>query len=1112
MSAYNTPGLMTADRTVQEGGHNVVYDLLGTENTFKKTYILDFYVGKGNEQIINLPYPAFVQVPVSPADGGVDESVSDISVELVKVVVNSQLESNEIEYRANAAEFASHDSGWMVEEIDQDSMGKAAYLWNRPLDNDSDPTKVWNFNGRIARKIRVKHNDDSQDKLTLKISYRAFYKDAVDSDTFRSERGPVYSRDLGQFILDKLEALDAKTEINLENMFGNTSAAEDILQEDLTGVAKENWVEAELHTFDTSVGKSLLSPAQGSFYPGTDENGTTLKLFLYHIEQGVIDDALIQSGEKLGWLFIYTLNNLTAYSVASDYSFLSHAKYYQTDANGDYVKLQVKDAGHPEPKSQSNPDGYDYQPGDVIETFRTQSGKEVYILKRIPFDPRKQLDGLINDSSAVITTQQSVVLTEDNIEDYQNYSGTFVQIEPSENGTRLLTLGEDYVFADVNQAKTEKTYTRQPVYDHIRILGNLTTDPSHRLGICYQAFGGQVQAKDVRNLRKDVTNLLNIIAKQQLLSFNGLGKHPIIKELMHRLGRMESYHHHFNRVDHVIPLRLVDVAGAGSGGSTDSSVADETDFQWYNIAQLYDTRWMNGPNAKKDIGHFRISSREQGWTYEFIVTVDLAAKGSNRMVVKTLGGTGTQCPKVDEFSAIANKELVGLRLVWNGDGATSGALLQVGIDYSKYNYSPTSQETQLADQMRDTDTITVTNKSGDTSSWELYYNPMETSRPASDYVGVYGRFKYTQVINERAQSNIAYFTPTQEYNYHGPTSELVRSGVEYFIYNESERQYNKINDLVVGTKFTDYDFPIYERTLYRTRWVRTTRSEGEIISKSNNTYVIDSTSSDRVRCTLPDGETEWGEALADSRCVIRLLERDDVGTVVWMGSAPLAYFSYGPDDYIKPLQLHLSLSTIFQKYLDVDAIHSLDFVFYDRRAGRYFTKKLSVFTDDADITNKVGGEGIFFIEDMCGMTVRLGRRLAQMSQTDVFLSGVRYYTGNAAGENLEAYDPEAEGMIGHTVPEGTTTTEYFIATDATFEAGKTYYILRDSGYQALVEGESYEEGDAIEDFGETVYQSRVVGTYFYTETDALVADTEFALGTSSYINERFDLRQVRMHL
>jgi len=144
MNTYNSPGLLTSGRTVQEGGHDVVFDILGTEESFKKTYLLDFYVGANNDQVITIPYPAYAIVPSASGD-----TSPALTVEIVSTVSNGQLNTRELTYRATPAEFESADEGWCVEEIDQDAMAKAHYLWNRPKGVDE-----WSFNGIIVKKIR----------------------------------------------------------------------------------------------------------------------------------------------------------------------------------------------------------------------------------------------------------------------------------------------------------------------------------------------------------------------------------------------------------------------------------------------------------------------------------------------------------------------------------------------------------------------------------------------------------------------------------------------------------------------------------------------------------------------------------------------------------------------------------------------------------------------------------------------------------------------------------------------------------------------------------------------------------------------------------------------
>ena len=1101
MNVYSAPDLMTSGRTVQEGGRNVTYDLLGTNEEFRKVHKISLYRGQSTEQEITLPYPAFYKCP-----DRAEASLPPITIQIITPRTDQeQSEGDTYIEQIQGDQFDGAAAGWTVVEDDQDSMAMANYL----LGTDDEK-----FDGLITRKIKVKWGDASLASVNaaLIITYQAFYKDVVDSSVFRTENGPRYTGELGQHILDRLDALEVKTDVTLENMFGNTSAAEDILPEDLTAVATGNRVVAELHTIDTTNGRNLIAPAKGSFYEGSESDGTQFEMFLYHIEQGVITDDVIASGDKEGWLFIYTLNNLTAYTVPTESNFLSHAKYFVTNKYGDFVQLvglpPTDDEGRPNTAPEATattPAGYII--GSSIAAYRSANNVEVFLLKRVPFDPRRELDGLLNDTSAVITTKQSVVLNESNIAKYLNYSGTFVQLVPDTEDpnslTRKLTLHVDYEFTNVNQDKTARTYARQAVYDHVRVLGNVVTDSSHRIGITYQAFGGDVTATDFRNMRKDVTNLGEILAKHHLLTYYGLPKHPVIQEITHRLRRMEDYHNHYHRVEHVIPMWLADVSSVGATAS------DVEDLKWYNIARLYDEQWMNGVGAGRDIGHFRVSSREQGWTYEFIVTVDLQNSGKHRMGVRTLGGTGAQYGGIDEFVKLSQKELVGVRLVWNGDGLTSGAILQIGIDYSKYNLGLASAVGSTPADKRDEDVLTVVNKSDDASGWTLFYNPVETTEDATKYIGVYGRAKYKPITVGTASSHIAYYTKVHDYTYFGTKSDIIKSSTDYFVYDEGQdsfRPAEEFVELIVGSRVDEYEYALYERSLYRTRWVRATKGDNAPIDSGEHLYVIDgSESTDGDDTTLPDG-TKWGPTDANSQCVTRILERDDGGTVVWMGTVPLSYFSFGANDQIKEIPLHLSLAKVFQKYLDIDAITSLDFTFYDRREDRYFTKNVRTYINDLEPVSCVHGEDIFFFEDLCGLTVDIRRKLSEaLDPGTYFLPGIQYFVCYDGVHHIPCTGDMV--VVGDVVP------AYARTEDTTFQADKHYY-LNVSGtdtYTLLQEGDGegqYTVGSAISP-DVAIYED---APKYFKENPLIMALLNVALGTSSYINQRFDLRQIRMHL
>ena len=1045
MSTYDSPDTPTSSRTKQEGGHNVVFDILGTNPKFQKTFASTFYVGGDNTQIIELPYPAFAIRPKIT-----DESLR-YGISVVGQYQNGQtVENITLPFCTSVSEFDKASSGWTVYETDQTSMGKLYTLW---------PETSAAFDGLLTRRIIIK-NDSFIEKTPLTITYNAFYTDVVDSDTFRTEDGPAYTRELGKYILEKLDDLDTRTEVTLKNYFGNTAHTKDILNEDLTGENEDNWVEAELHEIDTSTGKNLLAPAKGSFYPGVSVAGkrdTTFKMYSYKIESGMITSDMVANLEKLGWLFIYTVNSVTTFAIATDDTFRNNVAYYVCNKDGDFVQLKRVTAAA---KAAETSKTGSYVAGASLDEYRKEYDYELYTSVRIPFDGTKQLDFKINDTSAVITTKKSVILTADNIGKYVNYDGTFVDVGLTtvgeHDGTQELILGQDYVFANVNQAKTERTYTTQPVYDHVKLLCDISTDMSHRVGISYQAFGGQVMPSDVRNIRQDLTNLLSIIAEHKLLTAENLAKSGIIANIVDRLSRMETYHHHYMQVDHVIPLGL-----CGSG------------FQWFNIAQLSDANWMNGPNALRDIGTFRVSSRKQGWTYEFNVTVDLNATGDNRFAVKILSAAGTAHIGVDDFALLARKDLVGVRVIWSENSKeSSGAILQIGFDCDKYNFD-------IDTDYDNSDTLTVTNKSGNTSSFELYYNPVETTQSADNYVNVYGREQYRQVINERVtDTTVPYYKHVTEYLYYKTSSEYAVDGTNYYKYNADANAYDQVN-LLSNTKFDELDYDVYERTVSHGSWSRVTVASNQLITEGDKLYRVDETAStDTTQCTLPDGITSWSESIDGCKSLTRLLYPDDAGIVVWAGSAPMAYFSPGPGEAGRDLELHFSLIEVVQSFLNLTSIKSVDMVFYDRKEDSYFARNIPLFYDELADRPRLTGEGLFYMPDLCGVMIDLHRYAVEYTSTSTIRSDGEYYQF-------------VNGVCKKYYPED----------DVVYQNGNK----REGGTAGLTSND-------VTNLKRSAGQISNNETFrIYVDGDLFAMNVDVLLGTESFLNQRFDLRQVRIH-
>ena len=123
-----------------------------------------------------------------------------------------------------------------------------------------------------------------------------------------------------------------------------------------------------------------------------------------------------------------------------------------------------------------------------------------------------------------------------------------------------------------------------------------------------------------------------------------------------------------------------------------------------------------------------------------------------------------------------------------------------------------------------------------------------------------------------------------------------------------------------------------------------------------------------------------------------------------------------------------------------------------------------------------------------------------MDVGDIFLAGARYFYSEDGGEHFIEYE---DPPIGRPVP------AYELTSDLVFVDGKDYYKETGATFTKLLPGTNYTVGDSISAVSYPVYE---VARTIYSEDDLIVASMDVALGNSSYINDRFDLRQVRMHL
>ena len=906
------------DRCTYEGGRNVVYDLTGGNEEFFR--VAEYIHYQQGTQDLELPVPVYIVKPLASTEDALATKVYLVTGDVAQN--ESQVTRTPLTYVPQGTELS--DNEWTIEEVDQTATAKALLLWNR-VDTE--------FNGVLARRLRICLNDPGNKRL--RIEFQMFFKDMIDSEKFAGQIGPYYTRELGQAILDRIDDLDARTTVITRNLFGKTTRNTDTLLVDLTGSSADNYVQHELHDVNTAEGKTLLAPAMGAFYPGLQGERTEFKMFKYAVITETIGPTHIAEGSRNGWLFIYTTNRIKVYKLTKDEVFYGNTAYYKLNPYGGYDKLAV---------------GVDYNVGDSISEFST----DVFNLTLSKTtEELANFDSSVNDTSAIITQEHRVILTPENINDYYGLHGQMVDITCSLSDSKELVKGVDYEFCDVDLEKTERSYSDQPVYNHIRLLQPLITDDECRVGICYQAFGGAVTAEDIRGLKQDMTNLMAVLAEHHLMTVESLEKNKMIKEMWARIRRMESYHDHFAQVDHVVHK-------------------DNTGFHWINIATIYDLGWFTDLQSDpiKEIGTFRVASRDQGWCYEFTVTVDLSKDTAHCLSVKTLGAKGVDLNNLESWYSLPVKERLGVRLCWNDEvingehtnGKQSGLVLQLGWDYSNYNFDP---ETDVWD----VDTVTVTNKSGNTSMFRLYSNPLELTLPTDEAdITTYGHVSYKQFTGTTTGMTCPFYEILPEYVYFLTGDYVIAVGKTYYEKNDVTGEYEE-SAALPGTPVSELG-AIYERQSHRAVY-RRLEDVPTTVTEDDGIYVVDDTKGhddDDFSFVNPEHVWEHEKNPDKSKCSTMYIEDNAGGLTVWLGNIPVKAYSFGPQQELTPIDLVCCLTKEDQVIFDADSITSASVLVYDRKVGRYITSSIPMCST-GEGKRKSTGDGIFFFEDMCGISL-----------------------------------------------------------------------------------------------------------------------------------------------
>lgn len=262
-------------RMAYDGGRNITYDLSGIDERF--AHQLDVMVFEPN-QIVNFEIPVFLneKMIIYKLVEGDDGSTT-------KQVI-SQTESET-------------DKGWMSLGDDSDAMSKAYLLWGGSVDTTADPSKD-KFDGHLIKRIKVNLIDSpSDDPIKIEIHLQQFYMDLYEYNKFDGV-GPTYTPALGKYLLDKLDGIESILAHGIESTFSASDTANDMKEEDLTGLNEMNYIEFETHQVRTSSGLDTLMPARGSFY------ANRFTMWRYTPRTGTVQEA--NRPYNLGTLFIYT--------------------------------------------------------------------------------------------------------------------------------------------------------------------------------------------------------------------------------------------------------------------------------------------------------------------------------------------------------------------------------------------------------------------------------------------------------------------------------------------------------------------------------------------------------------------------------------------------------------------------------------------------------------------------------------------------------------------------------------------------------------------------------------------------------------------------------------
>ena len=262
------------------------YDTTGKVELFSTTE--EFVVFK-SEQVIRLSDVGFYIV--KNRNGSTDEPHSL----KVTAIVSGESGSEERELSRGTVGFQKCDREGNIEVEDQDVTQAKAEILAKSSDASFDP----DFSAYI--KINAFGSNTGQlgeSRFKVRIKYKRYKRSVLENQTIIEGVGPRYTPGLMQSVLDRIDLLENRNSDT--NMFGTDMNAHEVLEEDITGSAPENYVRYERHAVNTRAGVSIIQPAKGSFY------ASGLEVLVYKPILFTLTNSEEDKARARNKLFIYT--------------------------------------------------------------------------------------------------------------------------------------------------------------------------------------------------------------------------------------------------------------------------------------------------------------------------------------------------------------------------------------------------------------------------------------------------------------------------------------------------------------------------------------------------------------------------------------------------------------------------------------------------------------------------------------------------------------------------------------------------------------------------------------------------------------------------------------